>query len=222
MKKSLKSEYGRDIIDSEIEYHTTSGDFSLSDAEHSSSEIAQQLNKLGLPVSVPDHRVKPLEEGEGNAAEYERRAGEKGIITFYSSDETSVGSLTKDGEQISYHEFGHHLGYEIKSWLHHNIDYENSDIENTDGGMEWASVTSYLQSENFADRFRVAATGDHHLDLRSGSADQYSGMEGGKYSVGKDSWDTNLPQFVDNLEDEIERMVDNLTEKGWAIDEPVI
>lgn len=224
MKESLKSvpDYGGEINAGKLDMVQNSRDYSLSQAEKRSSELVEHLNSLGVPVSVPGHRVRPEEDGGGNSGEYERRVGENGTITFYSGDESSVGSLTVGGEQLECHEFGHHLGYEIGSWINDSIDYENSGIEDTDGGMEWVRAKSYLHSENFADRVRAAATGNTDLDFRSGSPEEYSGARGEKYAVGKENWEQSLVELTNNLEQEVDQMVENLSAEGWDIEKPIL
>lgn len=210
--------YGEQLIDKGLE----TGDFSLTDAEQKTSEVVEKLNALSFTASIPDHRVKPRDEGGGKSAEYERRIGENGTITFYSGDESSVGSMTIGGEAINYHELGHHIGHEIQSWIRNSIDYDASDVETDDEMIDYVRINSYLSSENFADRFRVAVTGNNHRDLRSSEPENHSGLAGDKYSKGKDNWEQSLSELVDNLEDEVDEMVADLSDEGWEIETPIL
>lgn len=221
---NLKSGYIEDELYNNqlIDKNSTTDDFSLEDAERKTSEIVERLNALGFPASIPDHRVKPRDEGDGNNAEYEGRVGEDGTITFYSGDENSVGSETKSGEEINYHELGHHVGHEIQSWIHDAIDHEASDVEVNDEMIDRVRVDTYLSSENFADRFRVAVTGNDHRDLRSSEPRNHSGLAGDKYSKGKENWEQGLPELVDNLEEEVDEMIEDLSAEGWEMERPVL
>jgi hypothetical protein len=221
---NLKSEYRDEDLykDKLIDKSSETGDFSLTDAEQKTSEVIDRLNSLGFPASTPDHRVKPRDERDGLGAEYEKGVGENGTITFYSGDENSVGSMTKGGEPINYHELGHHIGYEIKSRIHNAIDDDASDVESNNEMIDYVRINSYLRSEDFADRFRVAVTGNNHRDLRSSEPGNHSGLAGDKYSKGKDNWEQSLPELVDNLEDEVDEMVEDLSAEGWEIERPVL
>lgn len=102
--------------------------------------------------------------------------------------------MTIDGEQVNYHELGHHIGHEIQSWIHNTIDYDASDVESNDEMIDYVRINSYLSSENFADRFRVAVTGNNHRDLRSSEPGNHSGLAGNKYSKGKENWGKKPPR----------------------------
>lgn len=129
--------------------------------------------------------------------------------------------MTIGGEPITYHELGHHIGYEIQSWIHNAIDYDASAVEAEDEMIDYVRINSYLTSENFADRFRVAVTGNNHLDLRSSEPDNHSGLAGDKYSKGKENWEQSLSELVDNLEEEVDDMVEDLSAEGWEIERPI-
>ena len=130
--------------------------------------------------------------------------------------------MTKGGESINYHEFGHHIGHEIKSWIHDAIDYDASDVEANSEMIDYVRINSYLSSENFADRFRVAVTRNNHRDLRSSEPGNHSGLAGDKYSKERENWEETLPELVDNLEEEVDEMIEDLSAEGWEIERPVL
>ncbi len=229
MDRSLKldSGYGpgglyKDVKAETESYSGFNSCFSLSDAEERTEKLVEELNSLGLQVSMPDHRVKPAEESD-RPAEYERRVGENGTITFYAVDEESIGSFMYGGRVSTDHEIGHHLGYELSSIITDSI----AGGENVNPGevSDFNRIQSYLQSENFADRFRVAVSDNPNaidIDRRSGSPEKYAGAWGEKYIVGRENWERSLPQLVDNLEDEVNEIVENLSAEGWNVERPVL
>ena len=228
MKESLNLDSGyrsdglyKDFKD-KTESYTGFNSFSLLDAEERTEELVEQLSSLGLQVAIPDHRVKPADEKD-NPAEYERRVGENGTITFYAVDEESLGSIMHGGRVSTDHEMGHHLGYELCSMIY-DSEGDGSEIDE-DSVMERVRAKSYLQSENFADRFRVAVSDEPNainIDRRSGSPEEYPGAWGEKYAIGRENWERSLPQLVDNLEDEVDEIVENLSAEGWDIERPVL